>query len=407
LTADDQSDALTVLIVIEAPIATTQIVEQVIGACRHHGIRSFTRLLRELRAEEIGPNVLPLFIRCADPTSLHWAEALVGQGKPYLYYLDDDFWALNDGTPLSLYYSDPGVRRALDFFVGNAAAVLTNSQLLAAALMGRARAVEVLPTFFDFSQLADITVEASDEIRIGFAGSTSRAGDLELVASMIQPLVRQFPHVVFEFVGAMPAGVSAGDRVRFFPTMNNYGDFIRFKSARGWSIGLGPLRDRPANLAKTDNKFREYAACRIAGVFSNLQPYTDVVADGVTGLLVENTADAWREAITSLIADPHRRRSIADAAYQHAREKYDLDRAASTWAEVIKKVSAPLRTGISKAVSADAIRRESSTVVFTNLWLRVRMTYAEGGGWLVARRATGVVTRRLVELVRGRRGPTP
>lgn len=393
--ADGDADPFSILIVIEAPIATTQIVEQVIGACRQHGIHSTTRLLRDLRPEEVGPNVLPLFIRCADPTSLPWARALAAHDRPYLYYLDDDFWGLNDGSPLALYYSDPGVRRSLDFFVANAQAVLTNSPVLAEVLRTRARAVEVLPTFFDFSLLVDVEPAQSGEIRIGFAGSSSRAGDLELVSPMVQPLIKQFPNVVFEFAGAFPHGVATDDRVRYFPPIESYADFIRFKASRGWSIGLAPLRDRPANLAKTDNKFREYGACRIPGIYSSSRPYTDVVTDGVTGVLVENTADAWRDAVTALIREPQRRASIANAAYQHVRKRYDLNGAAQLWAASIKKIAAPLRLEAATALSAEALRRERLSAVPNSLWLRVRMSYATGGVGLVVKRAVRMLANRL------------
>lgn len=391
---DEDADPFSILIVIEAPIATTQIVEQVIGACRQHGIRSATRLLRDLRPEEIAPNVLPLFIRCADPTSLPWARALVAHDRPYLYYLDDDFWGLNDGSPLALYYSDPSVRRSLDYFVGNAQAVLTNSTVLAEVLRARARAIEVLPTFFDFSLLPDVEPTQSNEIRIGFAGSSSRVGDLELISPMVQPLIGQFPNVVFEFAGAFPKGIVANDRVRYFPPIESYPDFIRFKASRGWSIGLAPLQDRPANLAKTDNKFREYGACRIAGIYSSSRPYTDVVADGVTGVLVENTADAWREAVIALILEPQRRASIASAAYQHVRKRYDLNSAARIWAASIERIASPLRLEAA-APSAEALRRERLSAVANSLWLRVRMSYAAGGLGLVMKRAVRMVANRV------------
>jgi len=399
VTSGGRGDTPSILILIEAPIATTQIVEQVIGACRRYGIQSSTRLLRELRPEEIGPNVLPLFIRCADPTSLPWVKALAAQGKPYLYYLDDDFWGLNDGSPLSLYYSDRGVRRALDFFVAKAEAVLTNSPVLAAVLEQReARAVEVLPTFFDFSLLDDIAVAPTDEIRIGFAGSSSRAGDLDLIRPIIDPLIAQFPAVVFEFAGTLPKGVPASDRVRFFPSIGNYADFIRFKASRNWSIGLAPLRDRPSNLAKTDNKFREYGACRIASVYSNIQPYTDVVTDGVTGLLVDNTPEAWREAITALVTNSARRSSIAAEAYNLVRDKYDLDRAAAVWAEAIGRISAPVVARTGTGLSVATLRREKLAAASASLWLGVRISYATGGLPLVARRTL----RRLTKMLFGR-----
>ena len=51
----------------------------------------------------------------------------------------------------------------------------------------------------------------------------------------------------------------------------------------GWAIGLAPLRDSAENRAKTNNKYREYAALGIPGIYSDMPVYASSVRHGETG----------------------------------------------------------------------------------------------------------------------------
>ena len=59
-------------------------------------------------------------------------------------------------------------------------------------------------------------------------------------------------------------------------------DFFRQFAQAGFDIGLAPLADHEFYRAKSDNKFREYAASRIAGIYSDVEVYRDCVVPGST-----------------------------------------------------------------------------------------------------------------------------
>jgi glycosyltransferase involved in cell wall biosynthesis len=380
-----------VLVVIEAEIATTQLVEQVIGACGPLGISSRTKRISDLRAQDISSRTLPLFIRCADPSSLPWAKALVGQRRPFVYYLDDNFWELDGDTPLTRYYSHPSVRHSLDYFVANASVVLTSSKILAEVLRPKCRRVVVVPTFFDFSLVEDHAIvgnvtAAPNEQRVGFVGNPSRVRDLEVIAPVLQPLLDRFPDLAFEFFGVLPPGVQANDRIRRLPQVHSYRAFIQSKRSRGWTVGLAPLRNEPANRSKTDNKYREYAACRVAGIYSNVEPYRSAVIHNATGLLVENSPEAWLSAIAALLTDSGERERLVSAAYLDAREKYDLGVAAVSWGRALREVADASAAEMSTAFSARRMRMQSITSTLASLWVRaVVVWHGEGARGLIKR----------------------
>jgi hypothetical protein len=333
---------ISVLLVIEGEIATTQLIERLLQASGQFGIRYRKILLGSLRLQDLERHTVPLIVRCGDPGLRLWIELLGRAGHPYLYYIDDNFWELQDDSPVGRYYRDPAVRESLAVAVSRASQVLTNSGVLASYLGRFSEHIRVLPAFFDFSLIDGCARAETSELRIGFAGSANRVDDLELIRPVIQPVLDHVPNSVFEFCGAMPPGVREGDRIRFFRYTDSYADFIRFQASRNWAIGLAPLRDHSANRAKTNNKYREYGGCGIAGVYSNIAPYQDCVIPEITGLLADASSDAWLSAILFLSRQSVERERIARRAEQDVRDKHCVLGVAGVWADRIREVHSEL-----------------------------------------------------------------
>src|SRR5438309_830168 len=136
-----------VLVVIEGEIATTQLIEQILKNCIAFGVRYKTRFLDELRVADFAPHTIPLFIRCGDPVARTWTDALSKAGRPYVYYIDDNFWRIVGSTPLAAYYRHRIVRRSLEFSVTHAQTVITSSAELARFISRFNHSTVVLPTF--------------------------------------------------------------------------------------------------------------------------------------------------------------------------------------------------------------------------------------------------------------------
>ncbi|MDX8437982.1 glycosyltransferase [Mesorhizobium australafricanum] len=327
-----------ILVIIESEFATTHLIDQVMKACGAHGIRYRTRLLGKLQESDFDSSTIPLFVRCADPLVLTWTQALVDANHPYIYYIDDNFWRIPGNTPLAEYYRHPSTRKSLEFAIANALAVAVNSVELGKFISTFNKNIVLLPTFFDFSLIDGVHPPHTDEVRIGFAGSLPRIDDLDLVSQLVAPILEKFPQVVFEFAGVLPRGVAVGERVRFFPHVGDYKAYIRFQAERNWAIGLAPLIDNEANRSKTDNKYREYSACKIAGIYSDIPPYRGVVEQSVTGLLVDGNESSWRDALETLLEQPDRRLAMANAAYAHAKSRYDVLNVSREWASFFKSL---------------------------------------------------------------------
>ena len=76
-----------------------------------------------------------------------------------------------------------------------------------------------------------------------------------------------------------------------------------------------PLSDTPFNRAKSDLKFIEAGACRVASLSSHIV-YADSIEDGRTGLLFHD-ADELRDRLLRLVVMPDLARDLGDAARQY------------------------------------------------------------------------------------------
>lgn len=378
---------LNVLMIIEGEIATTQLLERLFIACEPYGLRYRKRLLNELIIHDFDDNTIPVFVRCGDPALEFWIELLDRANHPFLYYIDDNFWKIDGDSALSQYYQHPRIRKSLEYIVSKASLVLTNSEDLLEFLCYFNKSGKVLPTFFDFSLIEKVVADVSSEIRIGFAGSPSRLDDLDIIAPLLEPILSSNPRVVFEFAGVLPRGVTESARVRFFPHSSEYNSFIRFQAERSWSIGLAPLFDNEANRCKTNNKYREYGACRIAGVYSNLELYKRSVVHGLTGVLVTNTTDSWLSAISNLVAIESECHKIGQRAYEDVKEKYCVNHVSGEWYRVFLQATEnfsdktlPLRCVYRRA------RLRQISLRLKAYQIKLVATFSEGGVLLVLKK---------------------
>jgi hypothetical protein len=146
--------------------------------------------------------------------------------------------------------------------------------------------------------------------------------------------------VEIHFWGFKPSRLTDRYRVHYHPVVPDYDRFLRRFSRAGFDIGLAPLKDDVFHRSKTNNKFREYGACRIAGIYSNMDVYSNCVSDGETGLLVSNNTDSWYRAIIRLVEEHGLREKIKRQAFEYLRLHYPEKDFERVWWSQIRSILA-------------------------------------------------------------------
>lgn len=99
--------------------------------------------------------------------------------------------------------------------------------------------------------------------------------------------------------------------------------YRKYMEEQKFDIGISPLEDTPFTRCKYFNKYLEYTLSGVAGIYSNVEPYTYVVKDGWNGFLVENTKESWTEQLIRAIEDISLRHSCAKNAQLHVVENFN------------------------------------------------------------------------------------
>jgi glycosyltransferase involved in cell wall biosynthesis len=278
--------------------------------------------------------------RISSPAALPMVEWLNLHKIPYLYYIDDNFWELRGDSPVAQYYQCEPVRSALRQTIRSAKKVIVNSPLLGEYIRKMLPGVrlECLNAPFDFSLIANLfepSNKGPGEVRVGFAGSITRADDFIEILPAFERLLDRYPHVSLVFFGYCPPELLGRERVTFIEPVADYAEFIGLKASYALDIGIAPMTSSEANRYKTNNKYREYGALKIAGIYTKTPPYKECVVEGETGLLVEHTVEAWYEALERLVVDTDLRARIAKGAFEDVEKNYAQNIVAERWRSVL------------------------------------------------------------------------
>ena len=243
---------------------------------------------------------------------LQIARRLHRSGRYVIYILDDDLLNISPDVSSAAFYAQPEVRENILGMIGESDALLTPSPLLAEkyARDGRVALMTEEPALDPVPYAAH---DPSGPVKIGFAGSIDRKGDLDrlLREALLRVRDRYGERVRFEFFGAKPDFIPALN-ARHIPYCDSYDVYRKTLDACAWDIGLAPLAASEFNACKHYNKFCEYAAAGIVGIYSDCMPYTRIPDRALYGRFCSNMPEDWYDAICALIEDREAREACRE-----------------------------------------------------------------------------------------------
>ncbi|WP_455965638.1 glycosyltransferase [Methylorubrum aminovorans] len=173
-----------------------------------------------------------------------------------------------------------------------------------------------------------------------FYGSGTRAHNKDfndLAAPALLDMLERQPQVRLVIAGYLHLGDGFrryAHRVRQLGFTEDVAAY--WEALSGADINLAVLAPGPFADAKSEIKWLEAAMCSIPSIVSATRTYREILTDGQDVLLAETVED-WKRALSSLIADPERRRSIGRKAREKACSSYGLAAAV----EILKGILPP------------------------------------------------------------------
>ena len=333
-----------VLAILPAFIPSTHIciIKPMVGMHRANLIHAKITLEYLVSQRSLEWADLVIFCRNTEPRYDYMLDFLLSRRIPFVYDIDDNFFEAPLDSEEGEYHRNPGRLAAVTRYIETANWVRVYSEPMLEQVRGLNEKVEMVSGPIDWSLISPVTADSRrNPVRVVYA--TSRFDDQ--LAALFMPglnhiLSEYAGKVEVHFWGTKPRFVNGGQRIQHHSFVPDYDKFIRRFSQGGFDIGLAPMKDDSFHRSKTNNKFREYSSCQIAGIYSDVDVYSSCVTNGETGLLVSNSAESWRNAIARLIEDHDLRRKIQRQAQDYVRGHYSQGEFERVWWDQIQQVLA-------------------------------------------------------------------
>ena len=147
----------------------------------------------------------------------------------------------------------------------------------------------------------------NDKVKIVYAASSDHA-DLfdEIVKPALPELAKKYgDKFSLTFVGVHPELKEFSNKleinyVKSMPLL----EYRKFMAEQNFDVGIAPLHENEFNRCKYFNKYVEYSMSGIFGIYSDVEPYKNIIRDKQNGLLVSNTKNEWYKTLENVILNP-------------------------------------------------------------------------------------------------------
>ena len=252
--------------------------------------------------------------------------------KPVILDLDDLFFELPEAHHCRVrgFYTDALLPIYLALI--DADLVTVSTAPLRETLLPYNPNIRVISNYLEDAlwKLKDPQPPAADpgKIVIGYMGTESHRPDLQTILPALLELEHKYPgRIAYRFWGMEPPAELATRSQVEWPSKltTKYADFVEYFQSQSADIVISPLADNLFNACKSAIKYLEYTAIGIAGVYSRVAPYQDIIREGEDGLLA-SSAEEWVSALSALIESPELRARLITNAQANIAENWMLSK---------------------------------------------------------------------------------
>ncbi len=244
---------------------------------------------------------------------------------PIVYDLDD---MLLDVPPFHPLYNDLSKRVPyIKWILKEADLVTVSTTPLQEALKKyTARPIHVQPNLVDWSLFDALPRPRNRQFNLLISGTPTHQEDWSIIEEPLAEFLNSHREDVNAiFFGELPERFSDHPSVRLVNFQADYRSYASHLRELDIHAALVPLEDTKFNRCKSNIKWLEYSAAGIAGVFSDITPYSSSIRNDETGLLVNNTADAWFQGMEHLLANPEATLAMIENARREVHEHHSIE----------------------------------------------------------------------------------
>jgi len=251
-------------------------------------------------------------------------QLLKKSGKCIVYVMDDDLLNVPVEMSSGAYYAQPEIQANIRSMIAMSDAVISPSPLLLEKYAANTQK-RILLEEPAIDPVPYTPHDPERPVRIGFAGSIDRAGDIEVILrdALLRIKDEYGQRVEFTFYGAIPSFAEELGAA-CVPYSASYDNYRKTMNALQLDIGLAPMPDTPFHACKHYNKFIEYAAANAVGIFSAVRPYNRLKGLWQWELLCGNTAESWYGMIRELLDQPEKLDALKEKVAMLAETQFSV-----------------------------------------------------------------------------------
>jgi glycosyltransferase involved in cell wall biosynthesis len=191
----------------------------------------------------------------------------------------------------------------------------------------------IMPTVVDTGIYRPAESRGNRPVTIGWIGSPTTWPYVQAVLPVLERVAERHGARI-RIVGAGAVATSESALVDFV----EWDEAAEVSEVQAMDIGVMPLPDEDWARGKCGYKLIQYMACGLPVVASPVGVNSEIVTEGVNGLLARTDAE-WESALTALIADPARAKAMGEAGRSRVVVDYSLATHGPRFAAAIKSVA--------------------------------------------------------------------
>ena len=250
-----------------------------------------------------------------------WLPAYMEQllkrlGIPLMVDYDDAIFHRYDQSGSSLVRTLLG--KKIDRVMASATLVTAGNDYLAkrAEAAGAPRVMR-LPTVLDVSRYQPKTVSEHSPFTVGWIGSPTTAGYLDLIREPLRSVAKKYP------IRLMVVGAHIEPIADLPVVCVDWSEVREAELIQQFDVGVMPLADQRWEKGKCGYKLIQYMACALPVIASPIGVNREIVEHGVDGYLAEDAA-AWESALIRLIEGAPLRQEMGRIGRAKVEQHYSL-----------------------------------------------------------------------------------
>lgn len=305
------------------------------------------------------------------PQGLGLLDIAKKKGKKVIYDLDDNLLIVPDWNPAGRVYNHQQVKDLIDKFLNRVDYItVTHNDL--ANYFSRYKPTKILKNFVYVPFLQghqNIVTKDPDIVMIGWAGSSTHLNDLLEIKPVIEDILRDFPRLVFTFLGSCPDKIKNIDKDRIHTLLGSPDLFGYYQLLGGLKleIAIAPLCDDSFNQYKSNIKLLEYTACGYPCVASKVFEYKRYIEHRTDGLLAGKYVD-WYNSLKALITNVEMRKQLVANAQTKLNKYCDIRDNCQKWLDLYSDFTGIQKETIKEITDKDAFTEAYKQNVYQIAW---------------------------------------